>query len=45
MQFDDALSTYVTESRELLQEMEDALLQIEHETADRPNLFLRLRNN
>ena len=32
MEFDAALSTYVVESRELLQEMEDALLQIEHET-------------
>ena len=38
MQFDDALSTYVAESRELLQEMEDALLQIEHET-DRDELL------
>jgi len=31
MNFDDALNTFVIESRELLEAMEDALLKIEHE--------------
>ena len=34
IQLDDALQTFIVESRELLQQMEEALLEMEHGTDD-----------